>query len=446
MRRWRRSPQRRHYTWRSPRGRHRRKPRHPKTGSVNKGKLDKLPKWRSPEVWPRSAQVDRDEAKNDVVWTNRPQKIVVVSTPKMENADKYAQVQRIVINGAVHETKCVVIAFTGPKVPNNVRYGNLPMECWLHHKQIDVRYQCRRVGPRMKVCPSPQNCICRGCGIAKPDAEHTCTPKSGLCGGKHLTTDRACKTPAAWWKTKRTKETEVLQGDPNVAALRGAAREQQPPRANSRAANGPVSGWPKCGWPDTIGRPPWLPLETVAIGQKQQPPQGGDMAVILAAINQITEQYGVVLAELQTKEKKALLILGDFNAPLTTWVYKFPSKRGRALGKAMEDQEMALLNKRGVAPGRGNSASRDTVPDMSRLAGSLDGTWPNKKIDVGLDHNIPSVTIKGTRIRAALAWIHEPTTEPVAIQFAVDIPIKRAKRQAGASVEIEDAPTTTLGS
>ncbi|KAH9360395.1 hypothetical protein HPB48_008379 [Haemaphysalis longicornis] len=36
--------------------------------------------------------------------------------------------------------------------------------------------------------------------------------------------------------------------------------------------------------------------------QKMQPPQGGDMAAILAAINQITEQYGVIRAELQAME------------------------------------------------------------------------------------------------------------------------------------------------
>ncbi|KAH9366085.1 hypothetical protein HPB48_000364 [Haemaphysalis longicornis] len=35
---------------------------------------------------------------------------------------------------------------------------------------------------------------------------------------------------------------------------------------------------------------------------KEQPPQGGDMAAILAAINQITEQYGVIRAELQATE------------------------------------------------------------------------------------------------------------------------------------------------
>ncbi|XP_070389295.1 serine/arginine repetitive matrix protein 2-like [Dermacentor albipictus] len=93
----------------------------------------------------------------------------------------------------IGKTRSVVIAFEGPKVPNYVRYGNLLVECSLHRKQIDVCYQCGRVGHRMDVCPNPQNRICRGCGIANPDKEHACVPKCGLCGGKHLTADRACK-------------------------------------------------------------------------------------------------------------------------------------------------------------------------------------------------------------------------------------------------------------
>lgn len=188
-----------------------------------------------------AAQVGGVEAKDDVVCPNRLQNIVIVSTPKRENADKYALVERIVIDGNSHEvsayesaphgtvkgvirgvpltdtaqeiqelvvheynpsalqasrigkTKSVVIAFAGPKVPNYVRYGNLLVECSLYRKQIDICYQCGRVGHRMDVCPNPQNRICRGCGVANPDSKHTCNPKCGLCGGNHLTADRTCK-------------------------------------------------------------------------------------------------------------------------------------------------------------------------------------------------------------------------------------------------------------
>lgn len=66
----------------------------------------------------------------------------------------------------------------------------------------------------------------------------------------------------------------------------------------------------------------------------------------------------------------------------------------------MEDQEMALLNEPGVPTRRGNSASRDAVPELPWLAGSA--TWRNEGVDLGSDHSILRVTIKGPRIRAAL--------------------------------------------
>ncbi|KAH9365478.1 hypothetical protein HPB48_018944 [Haemaphysalis longicornis] len=53
---------------------------------------------------------------------------------------------------------------------------------------------------------------------------------------------------------------------------------------------------------------------------------------------------------------RPLLILGDFNAPHPT---------GKSLAKAMEDNEMALLNEPHVPTRRGNCAARDTTPDLS---------------------------------------------------------------------------------
>lgn len=108
----------------------------------------------------------------------KQQNIVIVSTPRRENADRYAAVARLIVYGAesaphgtvkgvirgvpltdtaqeindyiVHEynptalqanrigkTMSVVIAFNGPKVPNYVKYGNLLVECSLYRKQID---------------------------------------------------------------------------------------------------------------------------------------------------------------------------------------------------------------------------------------------------------------------------------------------------------------------
>ncbi|KAH7978987.1 hypothetical protein HPB49_007685 [Dermacentor silvarum] len=99
---------------------------------------------------------------------------------------------------------------------------------------------------------------------------------------------------------------------------------------------------------------------------------------------------------------RPLLILGDFNAPHTTWGYKFHSKRGKALTKAMEDHEMAPLNEPDVTTRRGNSAARDTTPDLSWLSGTLGISWRCEEVYLGSDHSVIGLTIRGSRYRAVL--------------------------------------------
>lgn len=50
-----------------------------------------------------AAQVTREEERQDVVCPNGHQNIVVISTPRRENADRYAAVERIDVRGTAHE-------------------------------------------------------------------------------------------------------------------------------------------------------------------------------------------------------------------------------------------------------------------------------------------------------------------------------------------------------
>lgn len=233
-----------------------------------------------------AADVSREEAKRDVICPNKQQNIVIVSTPKKENADRYAAVSKLTVYGAAHDvsayvsaphgtvkgvirgvpltdsaqeindfivhefnptalqanrigkTLSVVIAFSGGKVPNYVKYGNLLVECSLYRKQIDKCFQCGRLGHRMDVCPNPTNRICRGCGIQNPgeDHNHDCKPKCSLCGGDHLTADKVCKarykTPYVVrkrrWERQRSAYEESSRTPPNREET-PAARKSSPP-------------------------------------------------------------------------------------------------------------------------------------------------------------------------------------------------------------------------
>ncbi|KAL1467964.1 hypothetical protein MTO96_041796 [Rhipicephalus appendiculatus] len=100
-----------------------------------------------------------------------------------------------------------------------------------------------------KATTDPQDKICRGCGIANPGEDHKCEPKCGLCGGKHLTADKACrarfKTPYVIrrrrWQRRRAEEGNEDRnqgkrgstGRPQRSASSQRGRSQTPVRSSN---------------------------------------------------------------------------------------------------------------------------------------------------------------------------------------------------------------------
>ncbi|XP_070392619.1 serine/arginine repetitive matrix protein 2-like [Dermacentor albipictus] len=104
----------------------------------------------------------------------------------------------------------------------------------------------------MDVCPDPSNTICRGCGISNPAEDHRCVPKCGLCGGKHLTADKACKarfkTPyivrRRRWERRRAEEEDAGRrnrdkrgpaGGPHRNASKQRGRSHTPDRSSNNS-------------------------------------------------------------------------------------------------------------------------------------------------------------------------------------------------------------------
>ncbi|XP_037579698.1 uncharacterized protein LOC119462422 [Dermacentor silvarum] len=96
---------------------------------------------------------------------------------------------------------------------------------------------------------------------------------------------------------------------------------------------------------------------------------------------------------------RPLLVLGDFNAPHTTWGYRFCSKRGRELAHLIEQHNLTLLNEPDTPTRMGTSTTRDTTPDLSLLMGTLDASWQNVGTNLGSDHDVIRITIRGPTLK-----------------------------------------------
>ncbi|KAH6937758.1 hypothetical protein HPB50_004019 [Hyalomma asiaticum] len=266
-----------------------------------------------------AAGITAEESAKDTVCPNSHQNIVVVSTPKHAHAGRYAKIRKIFIQDKGHEvnvyetapdnttkgvirgisiehgpdmpdekivnprnplalaakrignTTTVVIAFDGLKVPKFVRYGATLIPCMLYRKQIDICYQCGRLGHRMDICPNPANRIFRGCGLRNSDHGHQCSPQCNLCGGAHMTADKACKaldkTPYVLrrrrWERQQANNQTTQQDYPPCQPTRPRSRSRSRGRSQSHSrrtrSRGPTrsrsrtpAAGDKVSWADTI--------------------------------------------------------------------------------------------------------------------------------------------------------------------------------------------------
>ncbi|KAH8026649.1 hypothetical protein HPB51_023413 [Rhipicephalus microplus] len=183
-----------------------------------------------------AARLPPSATEEDIVCSYLAQNIFVVSTPQETNALAYSTVQEIILTKQRHpvatyltppghschrvirgvdidftdadlqrmlrtppnptvldtrrinNTTTVVILFNDLKVPNYVY-------CGLCKRQMDTCRNCGRVGHHHDVCPHPTDKVCDQLGHGLPGPDHVCSAlKCALCGGTHVTGDRACRS------------------------------------------------------------------------------------------------------------------------------------------------------------------------------------------------------------------------------------------------------------
>lgn len=212
----------------------------------------------------QAAGLEPAAATEDLLRVNHEQNILVVSTPLLARAERYARIEELKVGenlfsakayvttpddsvkGVIHnipaydsaediarsivysrnptamharrmgQTNSAIIAFSGKRVPYFVYYRGAEYRCYIHKKKHEVCSTCGKLGHRMDVCPHPDRSYCSACGLANPMDEHECVIKCALCGKDHPTGDKRCeqryRTPfilkqRQWRKEQATRQT-----------------------------------------------------------------------------------------------------------------------------------------------------------------------------------------------------------------------------------------------
>ncbi|XP_070389357.1 uncharacterized protein [Dermacentor albipictus] len=88
-----------------------------------------------------------------------------------------------------------------------------------------------------------------------------------------------------------------------------------------------------------------------------------------------------------------LVIVGDFKAPHRVWGYTHDTPKGRELWQTAMELDLTLITDKDFPTRRGNSACRDTTPDLSFVKNVGEVKWVNTALDLGSDHYVIEVSL-----------------------------------------------------
>ena len=102
------------------------------------------------------------------------------------------------------------------------------------------------------------------------------------------------------------------------------------------------------------------------------------------------------LAATKQAKDKPLIIAGDFNAHNKAWGYSKNDGKGNKLAECAEILGLKLITDPRFPTRKGNSAQRDTTPDLAFLR-NVEGSWDNLQEDLGSDHFITEINVSITQ-------------------------------------------------
>ncbi|KAM7307743.1 hypothetical protein ISCGN_011379 [Ixodes scapularis] len=105
--------------------------------------------------------------------------------------------------------------------------------------------------------------------------------------------------------------------------------------------------------------------------------------------------WALLQKALKTTGSQTLIAGGDFNAAEAAWGYGYNTAKGRNLAQDTQELDFALITDPAHPTRLGNSATRDTTPDLTfvRNAGTANVTWSNTTVDLGSDHAIIEIHV-----------------------------------------------------
>ncbi|XP_070392363.1 uncharacterized protein [Dermacentor albipictus] len=243
-----------------------------------------------------------DRTSSDQIRVNTINNTVLISTPDMERADLYHNIQSLQFNGNPYEvathvadpidtcrgcihlppdyseddiastlrrcnptliiggarrlgnTETIMVIFQGKIIPFYVNYDGCSLRCRPFRQKVEACTRCRGIGHRQDVCTSATDTLCPKCGMKDAPMDHECDPICVVCNGNHQTGSSLCKQRFKPRPTRprHKQDTSPTNRTPSLDRTRDSSRRRSRSKSKDR---GPGYATQDVAWPALSSSP-----------------------------------------------------------------------------------------------------------------------------------------------------------------------------------------------